>query len=326
MPKFRNHDAATSASALTALRRGVPSIVAIAITIAIGLSLCGIASGQSVATEPPGKSPAATNTDEASTVEGSTVEATASPSPDASGQREPEARPAASGSETPKPIAQPGETWKQLGKESLWIDVKAKQLMVRGIICLREGPLEMFACPRNTKEHESIVSVDTSAMKIHASLIALGAEPGTPVQWDPEYKTAVGPAVPITVRWKDTDGKVIQRDAKEMVRKNRTDQTLQTDWVFVGSRFFTDQITGEKTYYADSGEMVCLSNFSTAMMDVPIQSSDAADGLLFVANTDRIPPVNTIVQLIFKPKVGKTSAGGQSDDSATEASATEATK
>ena len=42
----------------------------------------------------------------------------------------------------------------------MWIDPKRKAVIVDGQVCLREGQLEMFACPKGSKEHESIVSVN----------------------------------------------------------------------------------------------------------------------------------------------------------------------
>lgn len=193
------------------------------------------------------------------------------------------------------------DTWKRLGTNQIWINDTSKQVMVRGQICLRQGPLEMFACPLQTKEHESVIAVEAKSSEVHACLVALGFEPGSPVQWQPDYKSATGPTVKIDVRWKQSDSEKTV-DAKTMVKKSGTQQTLQTDWVFGGSEIFVDRVDGRKIYYADSGEMVCLSNFSTAMLDVPIQSSDSADGLLFEANTDAIPPMGTQVYLIMTPR------------------------
>lgn len=194
-----------------------------------------------------------------------------------------------------------GDDWKRLGKNQIWINQTANQVMVRGSICLRKGALEMFACPLETKEHESIVAVEAKSSEVHACLVALGFEPGSPVQWKPEYKSATGPSIKIDVRWID-DGQPKTVDAKSWIVKSGTKETLATDWVFGGSEIFVDRIDGRKIYYADSGEMVCLSNFPTAMMDVPIQSSDSADGLLFEANTDAIPAVETQVYLIMTPR------------------------
>ena len=193
------------------------------------------------------------------------------------------------------------ESWKRLGQNQIWVNTQAKQVMVRGRICLQAGPLEMFACPGRTKAHESVIATEAKASEIHASLILLGFDPGKPVQWDPKYTPVEGPSVKILVRWKQGD-QTVEVDAKEMVKLVGTDETLKQDWVFGGSQIYVDNVSGENIYYADAGEMVCLSNFSTAMLDVPMKSSDAAGGLLFEANKDKIPPRNTKVYMVFVPR------------------------
>src|SRR5262249_1257457 len=40
-----------------------------------------------------------------------------------------------------------------------WIDAKNKQVVMLGEVCLTQGPLEMFAVTKGTKEHEAVVSV-----------------------------------------------------------------------------------------------------------------------------------------------------------------------
>src|SRR5437588_6725568 len=85
----------------------------------------------------------------------------------------------------------------------VWLDTKRKAVVVDGQVCLREGQLEMFACPKGTKEHESVLSLNCQAEELHAGLLAAGAKPGTPVKFDPEYKPASGQIVDIYVLWKD---------------------------------------------------------------------------------------------------------------------------
>ncbi len=196
-------------------------------------------------------------------------------------------------------------TWKRLSQQQeVWLDMKNKQVIAGGHICMNAGPLEVFVCPRYTKEHESVVSVNALSSQIHAALLALGAEPGHPVKWEDEYQPAKGPVVEITIMWKDDqENQIIKRRGQEMVRNVVTDKIMQQDWVFGGSQVYTDPESGESFYYGDSGELVCLSNFSTATMDVPVQSSDANDGLLFAANSPRIPPVGTKVYVVFQPQV-----------------------
>ena len=193
------------------------------------------------------------------------------------------------------------KSWKRLGQNQIWVNTQAKRVMVRGRICLQAGPLEMFACPGKTKAHESVIATEAKASEIHASLVLLGFDPGKPVQWDPKYTPVEGPSIKILVRWKQGD-KTVEVDAKEMVKLAGTDKKLEQDWVFGGSQIYVDNVSGESIYYADAGEMVCLSNFSTAMLDVPMKSSDAAGGLLFEANKDKIPPRNTKVYMVLVPR------------------------
>lgn len=193
--------------------------------------------------------------------------------------------------------------WTRLSEEhEVWIDTKKKHVMVGGQVCLRAGQLEMFACPRNTKEHESVVSVNTPARVVHAGLLAVGAKEGKAVQYDPTYKPATGMEVAVKVVWKDREGKQQQAPAQNWVKHLKTGKALAYPWVFVGSAFWEDKSDGQRHYIADSGEFICVSNFQTAMLDLPIASSQANDQLLFTAFTDHIPPLGTPVRLILAPK------------------------
>jgi hypothetical protein len=80
---------------------------------------------------------------------------------------------------------------------------------------------------------------------------------------------------------------------------------MEQDWVFAGSGFWTDEETGKKHYYAEQGDLICVSNFATAMLDVPIPSSQSADQLMFEAFTERVPPKGTKVRLVLIPRQEK---------------------
>lgn len=193
--------------------------------------------------------------------------------------------------------------WKRLAEnEEIWIDQAEHRVVVSGRICLRQGMLEMFACPRATKEHESIVATYPISSYIHQALLLVGAEPGRPVQWEPEYQAATGPKVQIEC-WFFNDQKELQKTAaREMVRKVSDKSLLDIEWVFVGSRFVKD-FDGREFYAANGGELICLSNFSSAMIDLPIQSTDREGDLLFEANPDKIPALDTPVLLVLKPEI-----------------------
>jgi hypothetical protein len=185
----------------------------------------------------------------------------------------------------------------------VWIDPKEKAVIIDGQVSLREGMLEMFACTRNTKEHESVVSANTKAFAVHAALLRLGAEPGHPVQWVPEYKPPTGTEIEIVVYWVDEKGKEQRMRAQEWVKDVRTGKEMTQPWVFAGSRFWTDEETGKKYYQAEGGDFICVSNFGTAMLDIPIESSQSNQELAFEAFTERIPPLGAPVRLILTPKL-----------------------
>lgn len=183
----------------------------------------------------------------------------------------------------------------------IWVDRKSRQVIVDGYIALREGMLEMFACPAGTKEHESVVATLARSQEVHAALLAVGAQSGTPVQWSPRYVPATGQGIRIWVIWFDEQGNQHHADARTWVVQTGTKKTLQIDWVFAGSNFWTDPSDGTRFYEADSGDMICVSNFASAMLDLPVESTQQADSLLFSANTEKIPPKQTFVRLLLIP-------------------------
>jgi hypothetical protein len=209
----------------------------------------------------------------------------------------------------PQKLPEPKGAQRLSREYDVWIDPKEKSVLIDGQISLREGMLEMFACTRNTKEHESIVSANTKAFLVHAALLRLGAEPGRPVQWQPEYKPPSGTEIEIHIWWLDEHGKEHTARAQEWVKDMRTDKPMSQPWVFAGSRFWKDEETGQQYYQAEGGDFICVSNFGTAMLDIPIESSQSNLELAFAAFTERIPPLGAPVRLILKPKLKKQVAG-----------------
>jgi hypothetical protein len=257
--------------------------------------------------------------------------------------------------------------------KNVQLDREGKRLLVKTHVVLREGVLEMLCCPAQTKEHESILAVDAKAYVIHAGLLALGAKPGTPVQYHPTFRPPSGQPIEIFLQWAEVSGKRHRVKAQEWIRYGThryfivsmsqlppgltlpehddalpirffpkfnqltwfgpmsTQQrdkllTMSTDaayrkavayfydqsqskqldagWVFVGSGYYLDEKTGKKSYLAEAGDLICVSNFPTAMLDLAIKSTDKQDeGLLFEAWTERIPPRGTEVTMELVPRL-----------------------
>lgn len=186
-------------------------------------------------------------------------------------------------------------------KDHAWFDLKRKIVVVDAEICQRKGILEMFACPLGTKDHESVLGIRAKASTVHACLLAVGAIPGQPASWDPEYKPATGAEIDVFVLWTDTHGKRHKVRGQKLVRHTRTQTELNHPWVFAGSLFWRDEEDREH-YAADGGEFICVSNFARATLDIPVESSQDNADLLYEPFTERIPPRGTKVRLVLQPK------------------------
>ncbi|MEM9366151.1 MAG: YdjY domain-containing protein [Planctomycetota bacterium] len=211
----------------------------------------------------------------------------------------------------------PPDGGKQLSKQpDLWIDRENKRIYLDGYVALRRGQIEMLACPVGTKEHESIIAAFASSKEVHAALLALGTQSGTPVRFQPSFLPPTGQAIRIWIMWYDEKGDFQVVDAREWIQNVQTNQSMKPDWVFAGSGFWKDPESGTEHYMADSGDMICVSNFSTSMLDVPMESSAQEADLMFMPFTDRIPKSDTPVRLVLAPIPNPTDAAETEADRA----------
>jgi hypothetical protein len=183
----------------------------------------------------------------------------------------------------------------------IWVDRVRKEVVVGATVVLDEGPIEVFACPAGTKEHEAVVATKAPGRLIHAALLAIGLDPGGPVSFRPDYTPAHGAKVAVRARWRDSEGVARESRAQDWIRNATTGEPLAADWVFAGSSLWRDPQDGTTRYEADGGDLICVSNFPTAMLDLPIESSQANDELLFEVFAGRVPPRGTAVDLVLGP-------------------------
>lgn len=251
---------------------------------------------------------------------------------------------------------------------TVWLDGRRKRILLKAEVVLREGLLEMLCCLKRTKEHESILAVDAKAYVIHTGLLAVGAKPGTPVRFSPEFRPATGQRIDIFLQWTDAAGRAHRVAAQHWVRhalhryfaasltqlpqgftlpkdsdlrhdKRNSELTwygrmtgkqregllalsqdaafhkavqslyqqsqprqMQTAWLFAGSGLFTDEKTAKKYYQAEGGDVICVANFPSAMLDLEVESSASGqEHLVFEAATERIPPLGTEVTIELVP-------------------------
>lgn len=203
------------------------------------------------------------------------------------------------------PPAKPKEV--KVGKNVvLEIDGDKRRVLVEAKVCLRKGLLEQLLTRKNIKAHEAILSADVDAREIHTALLAARAKAGSTVRYVPKFQPPTGTTIKITLRYEEK-GKMIEVPAQKWIRTIKNKKEMNLDWVFAGSRLFQDPCDPKKEplYLANDGDVICVANFDTALLDVPVDSSKDNEDLAFEAHTERIPPIDTKVMVILEPVLEK---------------------
>jgi len=205
----------------------------------------------------------------------------------------------------PAQKSQPVEPKKAPMGQNVWLEIQGqkRRVVIDAYVCLREGLLEHLMCRKNTKEHEAILAADIDARDIHKALLAAGAEPGAPARYEQQtYHAPSGSEIAITLQYAQ-GGKTHSVTGQKWVRSIEEKKELKANWVFVGSVLYPDPVDDKKppVYAANSGDVICVSNFEDALLDVSIKSSKDNSELAFEAWTERIPPVGTQVKIILEP-------------------------
>ena len=106
----------------------------------------------------------------------------------------------------------------------------------------------------------------------------------------------------------EKDGKKQTGPAQNWIRDTKSGKALTHDWVFAGSRFVPDPLDKEKPpiYLANEGDVICVSNFESALLDLPVESSKQNAEVQFEAFTENIPPDGTKVAVCLEVVPPKT--------------------
>ena len=187
------------------------------------------------------------------------------------------------------------------------IDTKVREVRLEGVVCLRSGLLELLACSQGTRDYESIIAIKAKPSHVTFALALLGLEPGKPgfLTEGGAFSPPAGEVLDIVARFgieKKTDGtttiETVEVPAWKLLRpagaKEGFDRPME--WVYVG------RPEAEALRAADhGGTVICLSNFTEAVIDVPFESTSINANLLFEANDRLVPPAGTPVELVIRP-------------------------
>ncbi len=174
-----------------------------------------------------------------------------------------------------------------------------REVEVAGVVVLREGMLELFACSPDTREHESIVRISARPTHIYQALGLLGLEPGSPPHWDPEKErgfAATGPRLRLRVRYQ-RDGRLHTDELHKWMWNIMTDEPAPpTQWVYSGS------LQDDKGRLAADfeGTVVCVVDFQAALISLPQSYSDRNEDLWLRPHAERIPPLGSPCVLLIQ--------------------------
>ena len=243
--------------------------------------------------------------------------------------------PAPVGKSTPgtpasRPASRPAR--KNVKIPGLVINFQKRCVDIEGSICLDRGSLELIACTRGSKEHESIVAVKARPMHIHAALLLLGATPGNPAMRKPidkEEKRWIdippkGDSVDVFLVFKNKAGKLVEHRISDFVTRSKEtfeqkpgagdDIEFPHTFLFAGSLLRSNG-PGPRTYVSDlSGNVISIATFGDEVLCLPGIHGQEDGSLMWQVDATRLPKVGSKVTLRLRPKrrpVPKAGKAGQ---------------
>jgi len=219
----------------------------------------------------------------------------------------------------------PKPPFKNVKLPGLVINFQERCVDLEGSICLDRGFLELIACTKGSKEHESIVAIEARPMHIHAALLLLGANPGNPATRRPIDEQGTrwidvppkGDPVDVYLVFKKREGKMVERPISDFVARSGKRPGKHLDaggadadectefphtFLFAGSLLRGDG-PGPRKYLSDlSGNVISIATFGDELLCLPGVYSNANESLMWQVDASRLPKVGSKVALRLRPR------------------------
>ena len=215
------------------------------------------------------------------------------------------------------------------------IDTENKRVDIDAKVVLDEGLLELVACIKDSKEHESLVVIEAVPMHIHTALLLIGAENGRPAMVKPanEEKTQwlhlppKGDPIAVSLVYPDPEDetKTIERPISDFIK--RTEDGIGNDgdeeekaeepakvfdtFLFAGS-IMSQNEQGDREYVADVyGNVISISTFGDEVLCLPARISQENAALVWSVDKKHLPKRGTKVTLRLTLKEKALEQGGE---------------
>lgn len=225
-----------------------------------------------------------------------------------------------------EPVARPAvkPARKAFKMPGLVVDFQQRCVDIEGSICLDQGFLELIACVKGSKEHESIVAITARPMHIHTALLLLDANRGHPAMRkaiDEQETRWVdvpprGDPVDVYLAFKNREGKAVEHPISDFVARseetpdgtgaggNNEDagEKFPHTFLFAGSHLRDDGPGPRKYLCEQSGNVISIATFGDELLCLPGVHGQANDALMWRIDATKLPAVGSKVTLRLRPK------------------------
>ena len=214
---------------------------------------------------------------------------------------------------------------KEFKLPGLVVNQKERCVDLDAIVCLKQGALELIACTKGSKVHESIVAVEAKPIHIHTALLLLGVQAGNPAMRKPLDEKGTrwidvpprGGAVDVFLVVKDKDGKTAERPVSDFIkRSDHGGQGMPADnkgdkdadrfpthtFLFAGSILHGDG-EGPRRYLCDtSGNVISIATFGDEVLCLPEVHSSDNGSLMWSIDSTHLPALGSKILLRLRPQ------------------------
>lgn len=217
------------------------------------------------------------------------------------------------------------EAIRKLKLPGVTINLEGRFVDIEAVICLDRGMLELVACTKGSKEHESIVAIEARPMHIHTALLLLGTKAGNPAILRPPRgeeqgwinQPPRGGGVEVFLVFPDKAGKLAEHPISRFITRSpaeaevrrddpadqRKDGTFPTHtFLFAGSRLVGDGPDPRRYLSDESGNVISVVTFGDELLCLPEIHSDQKNSLEWQVNAAGLPAVGTQVTLRLRPQ------------------------
>jgi len=174
------------------------------------------------------------------------------------------------------------------------LDLNKKTITMNGKVNMSYGLIELLACTRIGKMHESALVIDVQPIHLQTALILLGLEFGGGIRYQGDPLTPKGDRVQIWVEW-DADNETQRHRAEDLIfNRSKQSQMEHVGWVFTGSRMSNGAFMAQAV-----GTLITTFRDPDAIIDNPLP--DGADDTAYIVNSQVTPPKGTNIRMIITP-------------------------